>query len=148
MRLNIRKKRNACLLAGHVGTTMVEVLISACILLIGLTSIAALQGSSARSNILAREKAEAMKLAQDRLEEINLWNTNNIQAFIATNPHNPQPPNSQMTEIVSGAYRAYTRITAVTGPGADNSYTIRVTVSCQDTMGTGVRNMADISYIK
>ena len=121
---------------GNRGFTFIEVLIVFAIFSIGVLAVAVLQVTSIGTNASARMSGEATALAANQVEALMALPYDYDDLDPADNPHG----------FNQGAYAINWNVTEsdIDGDGTNDSKTIIVTVSCENSNAKGI----SIQYIK
>lgn len=134
------------------GFSLVEVLVTVGVLAVGLVAMARFQGTVLLGSSFARERSEAVALAEQKIEQMRNYRdvVSNYDSFLdfpeiyATNPPPLTPRNcANTTDTLSGLSSSYTRTCTSSAPVTTANYsyitvTVRVTwskpgASAQDT---------------
>lgn len=111
------------------GATMVEALVAFLVLAFGLLAIAGFQVTLSRNSDLAKQRSEAMRLAQERLEELRTF-----QSLAGYNTLANQAAANVTGYATNTTYSIASAITGYTDPNPDYK-TVVVTVSWTDRVG-------------
>lgn len=117
----VRRRRDS-------GFTLIELLISLGISMVGLLGLMSLQGVAVRANGSSRNMAEAIGLAQQRLELLQL------SPFATLNTKNLTEPYIAPSEDTS-VQNIYNRVTVVTVGAATTTLTVTVSWADPDIAG-------------
>ena len=131
------------------GFTLIELLVSMALSTVGLLGLLALQTIAIRGNIMSRNFTEAMGIAQQRLETVQMTPYNSITALLGTEAC-PVPATSiycgttttgLAPDGVAGSTQAvYSRCTNVTVDAVNNVTTVLVRTCWQDNTNTTITN--------
>ena len=113
---------------GRGGFTLVELLISLALSVVGLLGLLALQLVSIRGNAASRSFSEATALAQERLEALQLV----PYASLSLQDNQASPETHLAPNPGSTTQQLYTRTTTITVDAANNDTNIQVDVSWSD----------------
>jgi len=124
------------------GFALIEALIALLVASFGMLAIAAFQGTLSGSSDIAKQRSEAVRLAQLKIEQLRAYQR------VASDPNVVNHIFNFTDDVVSGsdtigpasgAYATnttYSRVWTVTGAGTDLQKWVRVAVSWQDRNGT------------
>lgn len=90
---------------GEAGFTMVELLVTLAVTLIGLTGVMAMHTSSARSNRLAKETTGATSICERTMEQLRAMSVDEIVAMLG---EGELPFDTALTDVETG-HVTYTR---------------------------------------
>jgi type IV pilus modification protein PilV len=123
------------------GTTLIEALIAFLVLSLGLLAVARVQTQLRQNAELARQRSEAVRLAQEDLESLRAFAV--LSAAPAVRSYEAIADDTRTVESTGGGYLVTRRIDAATTPHAKNAL---VTVSWTDRSG-GAQEVALASII-
>lgn len=126
--------RPSKLIHNRKGFSLLEVLISICLLSIAMLAVATVQSSSIRSNDLGNRTSQAIALAQDKLEQLISSSTGNIVTPGKTGDSNNPVDETGRT----GGPFTRTWMISSRGTPVKNAQEIDVTVEWSDIFGNHV----------
>lgn len=124
------------------GFTLIEALVALLIMAFCMLGLAGMQMAMSRNADLARQRSEATRLAQEKLEELRAFNS--IETGADKEAWDSLANGSD--EITTGSNVSFTRQVTLGGSNADAQRTIQVAVSWVDRSGE-TKNVTLNSYI-
>jgi len=124
------------------GFTLIEALVALLIMAFSMLGLAGMQMAMSRNADLARQRSEATRLAQEKIEELRAFNSIETGADKVAWDSLASAPD----EIATGSNVTFTRQVTMGGSSADAQRTIQVAVSWVDRAGE-TKNVTLNSYI-
>jgi type IV pilus modification protein PilV len=117
----------------QAGFTLIEALIALVVMAFGMLALAGMQLTLSRSSDVAKQRTEAVRLAQREMDRLRSYTA---IANSASHPINwASMASSSVTLPTSGTNTAYTMVTAFGGAASDTMRPVNITVSWNDRSG-------------
>ena len=112
------------------GVALIEALVALAVMAFGMLGVAAMQSSLRQNADLARQRAEAVRLAEASIEQLRAYSV--IETVAGRTAYNDAVASPAPAENIAGANATYTRTVTITPEAAQNRKTIDVLVIWSD----------------
>jgi Tfp pilus assembly protein PilV len=130
----------------HWGFGLIEILVTLGVLSVGIVGVTVLQGTVTKQSAENKSRAEALAIAQSRIEEMRNY-TGDVDTLAEFNTLFANTSGYANSTAVTGTNATYTRDEQIGTSGELKTLTVRVTWSDSDNVSQTVNLSTQLSYV-